>query len=423
MHSRLTYRKTAKLCNVACFIQGVVPNLPPFLFIPLKLLYDLSYTQIGTLILLNFLIQLGADLLFGKPVHRYGYRPFIVGAHFGIMAGLVIFALAPWIMPGFVYIPLVVGTVFFACGAGTIELVINPVITSIPSEDKSSSMAFLHIFYALGLLAVALVTTLFIFFFGNGSWYIIVLVWAVIPLANGLLFRRAPLPVIEAEHKTVKMGTLVKNRVFIIASLAIFFSAATEIMLVQWGSSYLEQGLGLDKIVGDVGGLCTYAVMMGVGRIIFAAQSKKLNIHNAMIWGGAVSIIAYAMLALAPNVGVVMAAFGLVGFCTCMMWPGTLLVASQKLQFAGVLVFGALCAVGDIGSAIAGQAIGVISDFFAANAPESISITPEQFGLRIAIAASVLIPVLTTIFQFILKKTAPYKQESSGASDSQMARD
>lgn len=413
MHLRLTYKNTARLCNLACFIQGVTPNMSPFLFIPLKLLYDLSYTQIGTLILLNFVVQLAADLGFGSPVNRFGYRPFLIGAHFGITLGLTIFALAPWIAPDNIYLPLVVGTVFFACGAGLMEILINPVITSIPSEDKSSSMAFLHIFYAIGLFLVALVTTLFIRFFGNESWFIIVLFWAAIPFVNGFLFLKTPLPVIKAEHKTMKMGTMIRSKVFIIASLAIFFSAATEMMVVQWGSSYLEQGLGLDKVVGDVGGLCTYAVMMGIGRIIFAAKSRKLNIHNAMIWGGAISIVAYAILALAPNMWMVLGAFGLVGLCTCMMWPGTLLVASNKLPFAGVLVFGALCAVGDMGAAIAGQVIGVLSDFFAANAPLGLSLTPEQYGLRIAISVSVLIPILATVFQYLLKKAAPYQPSRS----------
>jgi fucose permease len=82
----------------------------------------------------------------------------------------------------------------------------------------------------------------------------------------------------------------------------------------------------------------------------------------------------------------VMVAFGLIGICTCMMWPGILLVTSNKLPFAGVLVFGVLCGVGDLGAAIAGQAIGVLSDFFSARAPQGISLTPEQYVLRIAIA-------------------------------------
>jgi fucose permease len=215
----------------------------------------------------------------------------------------------------------------------------------------------------------------------------------------------------------MKMGTMLRHPVFILAALTIFFSAATEILVVQWGSTYLERGLGLDKVVGDVGGLCTYAVMMGIGRFLYGTRGKKLNIHNAMIWGGAISILAYSILALAPNFWLGMVAFGLIGNCTCMMWPGSLLVASNKLPFAGVLVFGVLCGVGDLGSAVAGQAIGVLSDFFAARAPQGIALTPEQYGLRIAIGASVLIPVLTTVFQYLLKKVAPYRPEAEKAGE------
>jgi len=37
-------------------------NLSPFLFVPLMLLYGLSYTQVGLLVLLNFAAQFAADL-------------------------------------------------------------------------------------------------------------------------------------------------------------------------------------------------------------------------------------------------------------------------------------------------------------------------------------------------------------------------
>ena len=45
MTSTISYRSTILACYVANFVGAIVINLTPILFIPLKLLYNLSYTQ------------------------------------------------------------------------------------------------------------------------------------------------------------------------------------------------------------------------------------------------------------------------------------------------------------------------------------------------------------------------------------------
>ena len=54
------YRRTLTACNLAGFIQSATMNLSPFLFVPLMLLYGLSYTQLGFLVLVNFVAQFAA---------------------------------------------------------------------------------------------------------------------------------------------------------------------------------------------------------------------------------------------------------------------------------------------------------------------------------------------------------------------------
>ena len=51
-------------------------NLTAVLFVPLQTLYGFSYSQLGVLVFINFVFQLLADTIFGKPVDRYGFRPF-----------------------------------------------------------------------------------------------------------------------------------------------------------------------------------------------------------------------------------------------------------------------------------------------------------------------------------------------------------
>ena len=108
------YKPTLTASNLAGFIQSATMNLSPFLFVPLMLLYGLNYTELGFLVLVNFLAQFVACLYFGWPVNKYGYKPFCIGAHVVIVLGLVLFAAAPWIAPSNEMVVFAVATVVFS---------------------------------------------------------------------------------------------------------------------------------------------------------------------------------------------------------------------------------------------------------------------------------------------------------------------
>ena len=57
--------KTTKLaCYSAYFTMSSIFCVPPILFVTFRELYGISYTLLGTLVLVNFFTQLGIDLLF-----------------------------------------------------------------------------------------------------------------------------------------------------------------------------------------------------------------------------------------------------------------------------------------------------------------------------------------------------------------------
>ena len=210
-------------------------NLSPFLFVPLMLLYGLSYTQLGTLVLINFVAQFGADLYFGWPVNKYGYRRFCIGSQIAIVIGLALFACAPWIAPGHEMVVFALGTVVFSAAAGLLEVLLSPITKSIPAENSEANFMIMHSSFAGGIFAAALVTTLLLRWLGDGRWQIVVLVWALLPLFNAVQFARAPMPAIVPEHQRMKTAKLLTSPVFIVAFFAIFFGAATELLIVQWG--------------------------------------------------------------------------------------------------------------------------------------------------------------------------------------------
>ncbi|HLA80693.1 MAG TPA: MFS transporter, partial [Thermoleophilia bacterium] len=151
--AELHYRRTLTACNLAGFMQSAAMNLSPFLFVPLMLLYGLSYTQIGSLVLINFVAQFAADLYFGWPVNKYGYRLFCIGSQLAIAAGLLLFACAPWIAPGDPFLVFALATVIFSAAAGLLEVVLSPITKTIPAENSEANFMIMHSAFAGGIFA------------------------------------------------------------------------------------------------------------------------------------------------------------------------------------------------------------------------------------------------------------------------------
>ena len=75
--------------------------------------------------------QFAADLYFGWPVNKYGYKPFCIGSQAAIVIGLALFACAPWIAPGHEMIVLAIATVIFSAAAGLLEVLLSPITKTI----------------------------------------------------------------------------------------------------------------------------------------------------------------------------------------------------------------------------------------------------------------------------------------------------
>ena len=58
------YRRTKRACYFSYFSMTSVFCLPPLLFATFRESYGISFTLLGTLVLVNFLTQLGIDLVF-----------------------------------------------------------------------------------------------------------------------------------------------------------------------------------------------------------------------------------------------------------------------------------------------------------------------------------------------------------------------
>src|SRR5690554_6080936 len=176
------YRSTIRACYLGNLVGALVTNLSPLLFVTLMGTFDLSFEQVGRLVLINFFTQIIADLSFSKPVDRWGVRPFIAAGHLLVSIGFILFAFSFRLFPENPYMGLMLATVVFSCGGGLLELLLSAIVQAIPSDAKAAAMSLLHSFYAWGFIAVVVGTTIMIGLVGTDNWPWIFMIWSIIPL-------------------------------------------------------------------------------------------------------------------------------------------------------------------------------------------------------------------------------------------------
>jgi MFS family permease len=173
--------------------------------------------------------------------------------------------------------------------------------------------------------------------------------------------------------------------------------------MAQWSSGYLEKALGIPKVWGDLLGVAAFAVMLGLGRSLYAKIGR--NIEKVLVLGAVGATLCYLVAAVSPLAWVGLVACALTGFCVSMLWPGNLIVASDKFPQAGVFIYAIMAAGGDLGASVGPQLVGIIADAaiaspFAVSLAESLSVTAEQFGMKLGMLCGMLFP-LVGIFVYL----------------------
>ena len=387
-------------CYASNISMSVVGNLSPLLFLTFHELYGISYSLLGLLVLINFCTQLGVDLLFSFFSHKFNIPLAVKCAPFLTMAGLLIYSLSPVIFPGAIYVGLVIGTVLFSMASGFCEVLISPVIAALPSDDPDRDMSKLHSIYAWGVVGVAVISTLFLYFCGRDNWQWLPVIFLVIPIAAVIFFSKAKLPKMGTPEKTSGAVKFLKNGGVWLCVFGIFLGGSAEVTMAQWASSYIEEALALPKIWGDIFGVAVFAVALGLGRSLYAKFGK--NISNALFWGAIGAAVCYLVAAISPFPVVGLIACALTGFCVSMMWPGSLIVASDRYPQGGVMIFALMAAGGDFGASMGPQMVGVVTDAAIKNETllsmaKSLGLTAEQFGMKLGMIVGMLFPLIAII--------------------------
>lgn len=378
------YQKTMYACFIGYIVQAIVNNFVPLLFVTFQTSYGIPLAKITALITVNFVIQLLVDLLSAGFIDKIGYRASIILAHICAAAGLLSLTILPDLLPD-AFLGILISVIIYAVGGGLLEVLVSPIIEACPTDNKEKAMSLLHSFYCWGQMGVVLLSTVFFVLFGIQNWKILALIWVIIPVANGILFARAPLYSLQAEgEKGLTLKELFLKKIFWVLMLMMMCAGASEQSVSQWASTFAEQGLHVSKTVGDLAGPMAFAMLMGLSRLIYGKYGDKMNLDHFMTFSCILCTASYLCISLVPVPIVGLLGCAVCGFSVGILWPGTFSKAAVSIKGGGTALFALLALAGDLGCSGGPTLAGLVSSSFGNN-------------LRIGILASIVFPILLLI--------------------------
>lgn len=403
---------TAKHTMFASFTgyitQAIVNNLAPLLFVTFQREFNVPLDKIGYIIFINFFVQILVDMVAAKYADKVGYRKCVCAAHILNVVGLAGLGVFPYVF-GNAYVGIVTATVINAIGGGLLEVVVSPIVEAIPGDGKSAQMSLLHSFYCWGQVGVVLLSTAYFVAFGVENWRYLCFLWAIIPFLNTFMFLKVPIWSLVSDEEKTPFLQLLKNKVFWVFLILMLCAGASEIAMSQWSSLFAEVGLKVSKSVGDLLGMCMFAVLMGISRVYFGIMGDKIKIENGLIISSVLCIISYMITSFSTNPIVSLIGCGMCGLSVGLMWPGTYSMAAKFFPAGGTTMFAVLALAGDMGCSTGPTIVGNISTFVQNSGSEFVrkiitGADMTEVGLKAGLAVVSIFPIVMFLSVMLLKR-------------------
>lgn len=374
MGKNKSYRGAACVCCIGCICQAVAANLPPLFFVIFSKIYNLNVSELAVIVLCGFAAQIVSDAFAGMFCDKIGAKISGIIAHIFIFSGLLLLGVLPEFVSGdFVYPCVIAAVSVTQTGAGLVEVLVNPLMDSLPRGEHSSAMRFsiLHSFGSIGQVMVIIFTSLSLCFIDDKNWNLIPLAWSLLPLINSVFFYIISLPKIgenmgEQIEKQEYVGRGRRGGLIIIL-LIIGCGGAAEQGISQWISAYAESTLGIFKFAGDLLGPCVFAALMGASRMIYGIYGKRLSLRTALLFSGCGAAVCYIISGFSSIPVLSLMACSFTGFFVGLMCPGAFALASRLFPGGGTKISGKLSLFGDIGCAVGPWTVGAISSSLGLN--------------------------------------------------------
>ena len=407
---KFTYKHTLYASYLGYITQAIINNLAPLLFLIFQKEFNISLESIGILISLNFGIQIVTDLLSAKFVDKIGYRASIVAAHILCTLGLISMGILPYLFAN-AYVGLVIAIVINGVGGGLIEVLISPIVQSLPGDEKASAMSLLHSFYCWGQVLVVLLTTIYFNVVGTNKWLYIPILWSIIPLFNMFLFLKVPLLTLVEDADKIPFRKFFTAKRFLLFITLMICAGASEQAMSQWASLFAESGLKVSKTMGNLLGPCAFAILMGVARVFYGIKGSKINMKKALGFSSILCVLSYLLAVFSPIPLLSLLGCALCGLSVGIMWPGVFSLCTKYYPKGGTAMFAILALAGDVGCSAGPGLVGFVSNgvekatiTFSRTWFQSTSIT--EIGLKTGLLVAIVFPIIMLISIIVLRKNS-----------------
>ena len=175
--------------------------------------------------------------------------------------------------------------------------------------------------------------------YARENWRILAMLWALLPLVNALVFTQVPLVPLTPEGESgLPLGALFRTPRFWLFLLLMACAGASELSISQWASAFAESALGVSKTVGDLAGPLSFALLMGLSRLVYAAYSRT---HPSpvgfMTASTALCIAGYLLVSLSPWPALALAGCALCGQCITHCPTGALTARDDTVKVLDAL--------------------------------------------------------------------------------------
>ena len=401
---KLTDKHTLYASYLGYITQAIINNLPPLLFVTFQNQFDIPLSKISALITMNFVIQIIVDLIGAKYIDKIGYRPSIVAAHVFAVLGLVSLGTLPYLMDPF--IGIVIAMFLNAIGGGLTEVLISPIVESLPGDEKAAAMSVLHSFYCWGHMAVVILSTVYFVAIDTEHWQFLPFLWALLPLGNAFLYAKVPMHVLVAEEDKIPLSKLFSAKIFWLLFFLMLCAGASEQAMSQWSSYFAEKGLGVSKTLGDLLGPCAFALTMGLSRLIYGKLGSRMNVQRFIVFSAFLCVAAYLLTVFAPHPILSLVGCGICGFSVGIFWPGVFTTAAATYPAGGTAMFALLALAGDVGCGGGPGLVGVISNAAKEGMEAIKAIIPAgaETELKVGMLFAILFPIGMIAGMALLKK-------------------
>lgn len=262
------------------------------------------------------------------------------------LAGALLFIFAGSVASGAgVYQVLVLAAIITGIGQGLVETVINPLIATLYSDEKTTKLNLVHAWWPGGLVIGGLLGVLMSHFgFGWQAKLICTMLPAALVVLMCIGVKFPPTERAAAGVSAKDMFRELAQPMFLVLFCSMFLTAASELAPGQWVDLALSRTVHMPGIL-----LLVYVSgIMFVARHFAGPLARRLS-PIGLLWISCL-LASLGLLALSfagsPIAGILAATVW--GSGVCFMWPTMLATASERFPRGGALLMGLMGTAGTL---------------------------------------------------------------------------